>query len=89
MLRRTFVGVLLALGLMVGTAQAGPIDFTSLAWSGAAGQTSYFVNYGGLIVTVTSSVTKGLTFNSAGPCSGIPGLACLGDGLGIVDVDDL
>jgi hypothetical protein len=89
----TFLGTASRIGfcvlLVAGSAQAAVIDFTkSTAWSGVTGTSSYTssTTYDGVTVTV-SSTGGTLTFNSGEihPLCAATGLACEGDGLGIVD----
>jgi hypothetical protein len=63
------------------------VDFTSDAWSGAQGQTSFSVTYGSVDVAVVAATGK-LTFNAAdAPAAASPYdfLALHGDGIGIGD----
>jgi hypothetical protein len=84
------LGALLASSFGLGSAQATTIDLTNSAdWSGANGTSSFVspTTFDGLSVTV-SAVGGSITFNAAdahAACSGVTGLACQGDGLGIGD----
>lgn len=91
---RTLFGTAMRVGFCVmvaaASAQAAAIDFTkSAAWGGAAG-TSFTspTTYDGVSVTI-SSIGGTLTFNGGADihplCAGVSGLACEGDGIGIVD----
>jgi len=87
--RALLVSGLIALVAAAG-AQASVIDFTKSADWGALSGSSYTspTSFGGVTVTI-SSLGGTLTFNPgespATSCGGVTGLACNGDGIGIVD----
>lgn len=87
MLKRTLLAT--ALTTMAPLSLGATLDFTDTAiWGGANGATSFMATDDGITATLIATggnMTTNATGDQAGCAASIAPLACLGDGIGIVD----